>query len=335
MRAVVVNATGGPEVLTNSAWPDPEPGPLDVVVKIEAVGVCGQDQAIRAGLVKLATPFVLGHEIAGEVVAIGPKATRFAPGERVASKQFSTCGACLECRSGRDVDCADRVHVYGGYGEYAAIGENALLKIPDGVDTAAASIVACAIGSVFQALSSIGRTQPGEYVAITGAGGGLGVHAIQLVRALGAIPIAVTTSPGKADRLRELGAELVLDSRDSAFVEVLVEATNGGPQVVLDNVGHPDGFATCFRALRKRGRYVITGQLYREKVSFYPAFVVNREPVITGSASTNMSSFIRTLGLVAERRVRPVIETFPLAEAAQVHERIARSEVFGRAVLVP
>jgi 2-desacetyl-2-hydroxyethyl bacteriochlorophyllide A dehydrogenase len=335
MRAVVVESPGGPEVLTERTWPDPVAGDLDVVVRIAGVGVCGQDQAIRSGLVAVPPPFVPGHEIAGKVVEVGAKVTRFAPGDLVAAKQFSSCGSCLECRSGRDVDCADRVHVYGGYAECAAIAEDALLEIPGGLEPAAAAIVACAIGSCLQALTSVARVQAGEYVVVTGAGGGLGTHAIQLVRAVGAVPIAVTTSPRKAARLRELGAELVLNSRDEAFVEALVEATRGGPQVVLDNVGHPEGFRSAFRALRRRGRYVFTGQLHRERVSFYPALAIHKEAVITGSASTNMGSFMRAMELVSQGAVRPVIKKFRLAEAAVVHERMAGSELFGRAVLVP
>jgi acryloyl-coenzyme A reductase len=335
MRAAVVTEPGPPEALQLTEVPVPRPGPLEVLIKVGAVGVCGQDHAIRSGLVSMETPFIPGHEIAGVVAAVGPKVTRFGRGDRVACKQFVTCGACQACRSGADGECGQRVHVYGGYGEYAAIGENALLAIPEDIDEASASIVACAIGTTVQALSSIAEVRFGEQVVIIGAGGGLGIHAIQVVRALGAIPVAVTTSPGKARVMTALGANAVLDSRDPEFVEALIDATNGGPHVVLDNVGLSEGFKSCFRALRQRGRYVFLGQLYRERVDFYPAFILHKEAIITGSSSTTMASFMTALQMVAERQVKPVIETFPLDRAVEVHERTARGEITGRAVLVP
>ncbi len=327
---------GGPEVLGVEARDVPTPEATEVLIRVRACGVCGHDQADRAGLTRVSMPCVLGHELAGEVVEVGRSVRAFRKGDLVASKQFMTCGSCLACRSGQELDCPKRRFVYGGCAEYVTISDDALLLVPEGVDPVGASIVACAIGTCFQALVSIGKMLPGETVAVTGAGGGLGIHGIQLVRALGGEPIAITSSPEKTELLLQLGATAVVVGREKGFFEEILTLTKGrGVDMVLDSVGHPLGFNECLRALRPRGRYVLTGQLYRERISLYPFFVFSRETVITGSASTLMSSFMAAMELVRTKKVVPIVgATLPLSEAAKAHSLMDNRGVTGRVVLV-
>ncbi len=335
MRAVVLAAPGGPEVLHLVAVEKPRVGPRDVLLRVSACGVCGQDRAVREGLVKVDLPCVIGHEISGVVEHVGAGVDDFRVGDRVACKQFSTCGRCRACRSGRDTECPYRKHVYGGYAEYAVIPQDALLAVPDSVGLTEASIVSCAVGSVLQALTDVAQIASGEYVAVTGAGGGLGVHAIQVAAAFHARPIALTTSPAKAALLRKFGAYAVLDPSSEDFSAAMADTTEGqGPHVVLDNVGNAATFDACFRALRRHGRYVFTGQLFKERISLYPAFVFHKEAVITGSASTTMSSFMAAMELVERKIIRPVVTPFPLDRAADIHKGESDREICGRAVLL-
>jgi acryloyl-coenzyme A reductase len=335
MKAVSFAETGGPEVLTYGELPDPTPTDTQVVVAVKACGVCGHDSADRAGLAHIPLPAVLGHEIAGDVVEVGRAVRGFAVGDRVACKQFHTCGHCLPCRSGDELSCAEKQFNYGGGAELVALEQDTLLPVPDGIAYADAALTACAVGTCLQALDRVGRLQPGETAVITGAGGGLGLHAVQVAAAMGARVIALTSSPRKAELLGRYGAdEVVVSSADLATN--LLDLTGGrGPELVLDNVGHPDVFSGCFRALARRGRYVLTGQLYRQKISLFPAFVFFKEAVITGSGSTLMSTFMRSMELVADGKVRPVTETFALADAVAAHTAVDGSQVVGRAVLVP
>jgi D-arabinose 1-dehydrogenase-like Zn-dependent alcohol dehydrogenase len=335
MRAVVLTTPGGGDVLHLVGREKPRVGAGDVLLKVAACGVCGQDRAVREGLIKVDLPCVIGHEISGVVEEVGASVDGFRPGDRVACKQFSTCGHCRACRSGRDTDCAYRKHVYGGYAEYVAIPQDALLAVPDGVGLIEASIVSCAVGSVLQALTEVAQIRGGEYVAVTGAGGGLGVHAIQIAAAFHARPIALTTSPAKADLLRTLGACAVLDPSSEDFGAALADTTEGqGPHVVLDNVGNAATFLACFRALRQHGRYVFTGQIFKERISLYPAFIFQKEAVITGSASTRMGSFMAAMELVERKTIRPVVTPLPLDQAGDLHQAKANTEFCGRAVLV-
>jgi len=337
MKAAVIHEQGTPDVLKIEDVPDPKPSPTQVVIKVHACGVCGHDQADRQGLTQPhGIPCILGHEMSGEVVEVGSQVRHFHPGDVVATKQFTTCGKCLPCRSGMELDCAKKQFIYGGYAEYVAVEDDTLLRVPEGVDVVGASIVACAVGTCYQALTAIAKVQPGEWVVVTGAGGGLGLHGVQVAAALGGRVIAVTTSPQKNAFLSQIGAECVVVGRDEPYANQIVEITGGkGAEVVLDQVGHPTQFNQCFRALAKRGRYVLTGQLYRERIGLYAAFVFGKEAVIAGSASTPMHAFMRSMDLVRDGRVKPVYEKIPLVDAVKAHTGIDNHTIVGRAVLVP
>jgi D-arabinose 1-dehydrogenase-like Zn-dependent alcohol dehydrogenase len=219
--------------------------------------------------------------------------------------------------------------------EYVLIPQDALLPVPDGVDLTGAAIVACAVGSSYQALVRIARVLPGETVAVAGAGGGLGIHAVQIARALGSKVVALTSSADKIDLLRELGAAHVLLNRKGCYKDLLDITSGRGVDVVVDLVGHPDSFDDCFRGLSQRGRYVLAGQVYGRRVSVHPFFVFSTEKVITGSSSTLMSTFMHSMDLVQQGKVRPIVQTYPFAEAAKVHADMDGRRVMGRAVLVP
>jgi acryloyl-coenzyme A reductase len=336
MRAAVVHETGGPSVLQLEEIDRPTPSPTQVVVEVAACGICGHDQADRLGLTKIPLPEVLGHEFAGTVVEVGSKVRHFSVGDRVAAKQFTTCGHCAFCLSGRELECPDKSFNYGGYAEYVAVEDSALLPVPDALDLADATVVACAVGTCLQALKRIAKLRAGETVLVTGAGGGLGIHGMQVVAALGGIPVAVTSSPAKEKQLLSLGAAHVVTTDDKNYWRQILDVTNGkGAEVVLDNVGHPDVFSGCFRGLARGGRYVLTGQMTGERVSFFPAFVFGPEAVITGSASTSMATFVESMEMVADGRVKAAVERFPLDSVVEAAAAVDDRRVAGRAVLVP
>jgi D-arabinose 1-dehydrogenase-like Zn-dependent alcohol dehydrogenase len=336
VRAALMSETGGPSVLRLQDVDRPEPAPNEVLLEVAACGMCGHDQADRMGLTTIPLPEILGHEIAGTVVEVGSKVQRFQVGDRVAKKQFTTCGHCAACLAGREIQCAQRIFNYGGFAEYVTARESTLLPVPDGVDLAAASVVACAVGTCLQALRRIARVQPGETVVVTGAGGGLGLHGVQVAAALGATVIAITSTADKAAQLSKIGAAHVITTDTADYWKKILNVTEGrGAEVVLDNVGHPKLFSQCFRGLAHAGRYVFTGQVGAERVSFFPAFVFAKEAVITGSASTSMSTFVDSMALVADGLVIPVVETYPLDDVVRAFEDLDARRVVGRAVIVP
>lgn len=345
MKAMVVHAPGGIEVMTIERIPDPTPGPKDVVIKVDACGVCFHDIVTRNGTLKAGVemPCILGHEISGTVVAVGRDVKSFRPDDRVATVQrYHICGACRHCRNGRETLCPDRKFtgdfgLVGGYAEYVAIEDDNVALVPDGVALQDASIVACAIGTILNAIREVGRLAPGEYALVTGAGGGLGMHAVQLARLAGAHVVAQTTSADKAEQIRALGAhEVIVHGRGEDFSAAVREATGGqGVDVAIDNVGS-QLFDPIRRSMGIGGRWIMIGQLTGQFVPFNPAQLFLKNVSMLSATSTTRRQLEDCLALVARGAVKPIISlALPLERAAEAHALIEAGKAAGRIVLRP
>lgn len=343
MRAVVVRETGGTDVLRIEALQQPRPGPTEVVIRVDACGICTLDVVTRQGTYRrnVELPLVPGHEISGTVVAVGAQVQRLQAGDRVATTQrYHVCGRCRLCRSGHETLCAQRRFLgqnglRGGYAEFVAVEDDNVARVPGGVPAEHAAVAACAIGTSLNAVRDTGKVQLGERVMVTGAGGGLGVHALQLARAAGAFVIAQTTSADKAGLLEQLGAHVVLVSgRDQDFSARVMSLTDGhGVDVAIDNVGTPV-FESVRRSLAVNGRWVLVGQLTGGLVPFSPAQLFLRNQSMLSVHSTSRAQLEDSLDLIARGLVKPVItETCALDEVAQAHRRMEAGGVTGRLVI--
>src|SRR6478752_5770600 len=190
MKAVVIEAFGGPEKLKVQERPTPRPDFGDILVKVEVAGVCHHDVLHRAGKLPGAKAGVVpGHETAGQVVAVGPHVATHAIGDRVVVYQRRFCGQCRNCLRGRQDMCralgAPAVDTEGGYAEYVSVPAAMGIHLPDEVEWHAAALACCPVATSVRALTSVAGLRPGDTVLVTGASGGLGVHQLQLVRALG------------------------------------------------------------------------------------------------------------------------------------------------------
>jgi D-arabinose 1-dehydrogenase-like Zn-dependent alcohol dehydrogenase len=285
----------------------------------------------------------LGHEVAGTVVELGAQVKGFKLGDRVATTQRSyICGHCRFCRSGFEPLCAQRVFLgdvglVGGYAQYLAISSDCIAQVPDGVDLDHAAVAACAVGTVLNAVRDVGRVQMGETVLITGAGGGLGLHAIQLARLAGARVLAQTTSADKVELIRKMGAhEVVLHKRGEPFAPLVRDMTQGqGADVIIDNVG-----TVLFEDMRKslaiQGRWLMIGQLTGDFVPFNPAQFFLKNQSLLSVTSTSRSQLEDVLTLMQRGQVTPVIERkLPLIEAAQAHQAVEAGRTTGRWLLSP
>ncbi|MGE0313437.1 MAG: alcohol dehydrogenase catalytic domain-containing protein [Lautropia sp.] len=345
MRAVVVRSTGGPEVLGLERIERPRPSGAEVLVRVSACGVCALDVATRNGHYRqgVGLPLVPGHEICGVVAETGPEVDTLVVGDRVASSQrYRVCGHCQLCRSGFEALCPDRRFLgvrgfVGGYAEYVAIDEHTLARVPPGVSDEQAAIAACAIGTCLNAIRDVGRVRLGEQVLVTGAGGGLGVHAVQLARLAGARVIALTGAADKAPLLASLGAhEVVVASRGEDFAERVRALTDGrGADVIVDNVGTPI-FSSTRRSLAPNGRWLLVGQVTGGFVDFNPAQLFLRNQSMLSVNSTSRAQLEQTLALIARGDVRPVIAGIePLEAIGSVHRRLEAGGVAGRIVVRP
>ncbi len=342
MRAVVLRQFGPAENLTLEEVPAPSGGTLrpgEVLIRVESVGVCYHDLINRMGnLPRTKLPSILGHEIAGTVTAIGPEVRGVAVGQRVATIQRAPCGRCDLCRRDRASLCKEGLffgeEIPGGYASWVVAPEQALAVVPAGLDMNEAAICACTLGTALHVARTRGRVQAGEQVLITGASGGVGLHAIQMVRHLGARPIAVTSSPDKAARLHEAGAEEVIISPDLQFAREARRRTGGrGADVVLEITGALT-FDQSLRSLAPAGRLVVVGNLETRMVEINPGLIILKELEIIGSFATSTAELREVFELVAAGRLKPVVTgVMPLREAAAAHRILQDRGVFGRMVL--
>ena len=340
MKAMIVSEHGDPDVLRMGEIEKPVPTGRQVLVRVHACGVCRRDILIRRGPTQHSYPgqLVLGHEIAGVVVGLGPDARNLSVGDRVCSTQREyVCGCCTMCRSDRETLCPDRRFLgqdaLGGYAEYVAVMDDNLVRLPDNVSLETGSIVACAVGTSFNAVCDTGRVKPGERVLITGMGG-LGIHAVQIARAAGAFVIAATRSPAKAKVIEEMGANRVVVADDGRFASGVREATGGrGADVAIDTVGGAV-FYEVRRSVALGGRIVLVGEVTGTKVEIDMATIYRRGLEIRSAVSTSRRQLEMTLRLVAAGSVRPVVErTMPLSDAAVAHRMVEDNAVTGRIVL--
>jgi len=288
-------------------------------------------------------PCILGHEISGTVVEVGRDVRAFRKDDRVATAQrYHICGACRCCRTGREPLCPERKFtgdwgLVGGYAEYVAIEDDNVALVPEGMALQDASIVACAIGTILNAIREVGRLAAGESVLVTGAGGGLGMHAVQLARLAGAYVVAQTSSPEKAERIRALGAhDVIVHARGEDFSGAVKNATGGqGVDVAIDNVGS-QLFDAIRRSLATGGRWIMIGQLTGQFVPFNPAQLFLKSISMLSATSTTRKQLQDCLALVARGAVKPIISlALPLERAAEAHVLVESGKAVGRIVLRP
>lgn len=345
MRAMVVTAPGDADALVLTDVPMPEMRPNDVRIRVEACGVCFHDVVTRNGVLRrgIKMPVIPGHEISGIVDAVGPTVRDFRPGDRVATVQRRhICGHCNYCRSGRETSCEEREFLgdwglNGGYAEYVCVEEDNIAHVPAELPLDEAAVIACVIGTELNAVRDVAHVQPGDRVLVTGAGGGLGIHGVQVARAAGGFVIGLTTSEEKAEAIRQAGAhEVVIAARDGDFSDAVKAVTGGdGVDVAIDNVGSPL-FQPTRRSLAMGGRWIFVGQLTGEFVQLNPAQLFMRDISIRSVKSTSRKQLQDCLQMVRLGQVRPIItEKLPLEDAPAAHRAVESGRSMGRILLKP
>ncbi len=311
-------------------------------MRVAACGFCHHDLLVMAGRLRrgVAPGVVLGHEIAGVVEAVGDGVRRVSPGDRVVSLLTNVCGHCDRCRSGREHRCRNGEGIghgrNGGFAEYAAISEHSLALLPDALELTAAALLACPAGVALQALSAV-ETSAGETVVVTGSGGGLGVHAVQLAAALGARTLAVTSSPQKARTLAGYGADEVIETGELDFAEIVMVLTaDEGADVVIDTVGAAT-LRSSVRSLAQYGRLALLGEVGGEgSLRGVIPEIVFRDARLTGVSGVSRDTLERAAALAGDGRLKPVLqEVMPLEEAGRAFKLVSSRAVLGRMALVP
>jgi D-arabinose 1-dehydrogenase-like Zn-dependent alcohol dehydrogenase len=342
MRVIVVHESGSADSLSLETRSRPALRAGEALVQVEAEGVCFRDIVERrGGFPFIKRPVIPGHEFAGRIVELADTDATLQLGQRVVNLHRARCGACDMCCAGHEPRCRRSLEVFGlsidgGYAEFVAAPVGALVPLPDGIDPTQACFLGCTAAVALRALRTVARVQPAETVLVAGASGGVGIHAVQVARALGARVLAVTSSPDKAAAIADAGADEVLVVTDAAFHKQVKRATSGkGVDVVLDCVGTPTLNASL-RSLDQRGRLVVIGNVTSDRFEVNPGLVILSELQILGSAGCTRADLEQVLAWVLAGEVRPVVaEVLPLEQAALAQQRLEAKGVVGRIVLRP
>ncbi len=337
MRAILIEKPGGPEAMRLAETPDPVPGPGEVLVRVRAAGVNRADLLQRMGKYPPppgASP-ILGLELAGEVVALGPPASGPLPPE-------AALGA-----AGEPLSEGDRVMALvtgGGYASLASVPAVTAMRVPDRLTWSEAAAVPEAFLTAWMNLVVLGKLREGESVLIHAGASGVGSAAIQLARELGATVLTTAGSGEKLAFCRELGASTTVNRHDGDFAEAVLAATgNRGVDLVLDFVGAPY-WASNLRALARGGRLTLIGFLGGSSGDCDLGPVMRKSLTVTGTTlrgtaleekavlSAGFAEF--ALPRFADGRLRALVDrTFTLGEAAGAHRFMAGNGNAGKLVL--
>ncbi|MGH3675744.1 MAG: alcohol dehydrogenase [Mycobacterium sp.] len=311
----------------------PEPGRGQVRVKVRACGVCHSDAMTVAGAMGNAFPRAPGHEVAGEVDAVGEGVSGWTVGDRVGVGWFGGCDfSCEACRRGDFISCENGqipgIAYDGGYAEYMVAPAEALARIPDDLSDVDAAPLLCAGITTFNALrESVAR--PGDLVAILGVGG-LGHLGVQYAAKMGFEVAAIARGKEKGPLAKELGAHHYIDSKASDVAEELNKL--GGAMVVLATVTVPDAMTPALGGLKARGQLVVVGAS-ADPMQVPPFALIPGSNGVQGHASGTSQDSEDTLRFSALTGVRPTIETMPLSEAQAAYDKMMSGDARFRMVL--
>jgi alcohol dehydrogenase len=341
VRAMVMEQIGGP--LRIQEVPDPVPPAGGVVVRVRATGLCRSDWHGWAGHDDITLPHVPGHELAGEISAVGTGVEKWSAGDRVTVPFTCGCGRCEWCRSGKAQEQPGFTH-WGSFAQYVALhaADANLVAIPAAVSFEAAAALGCRFATAYRALAGRARLAAGEWVTVIGAGG-VGLSAVMIARAFGAGVIAVDRNAAALDAAKALGASHVLasDGTGSGDVPARVhEITGGGSHVAVDAIGSEQACTDSIMSLRRRGRHVQVGLL--PAVTGNPrlpmARVIGWELDLLGSHGMAAADYPAMLALIQSGDLRPqqLIERIvDLDEAAVLLPGLEHAQPAGMTMIDP
>jgi alcohol dehydrogenase, propanol-preferring len=335
MRAAVVREFGKP--LHLDEVPVPTPGPGEVLVKIEASGVCHTDLHAADGdwAAKPALPFIPGHEGAGTVAALGPGVKHFKEGDAVGIAWLhDACGECEYCISGWETLCRSQRNsgysVNGSFAEYAIGASAYVARLPNNVPFPEVAPILCAGVATYKAIKET-ETRAGEWLAISGVGG-LGHIAVQYAKAMGLHVVALDVTDEKLALARKVGADVALNATEPHAVRSVLKATGGGAHGVVVTAVSPSAFSQAINLARRKGTISLVGL----PPGTFPTpilDVVLKRITIRGSIVGTRKDLAEALAFAADGLVRAHLKTAPLAEVNRVFADLRAGKVEGRIVL--
>jgi NADPH:quinone reductase len=334
LKAIVIREFGPPGVMKFEDVPTPEPGPGEVLIKVYAVSVNQTlDTKVRAGKYArpVTLPLVPGVDPCGEIVKVGEGVTARKVGDRV------TVGLRLRGSSGSEAIRLMGVHAWGGYAEYVKAIADTTTIVPDGVDYPTACVVARHAPTAFHLLQDHAKVQPGEWVLVMGAAGGLGSAGVQVAKYLGAHVIAAAGSDERVKVGLDLGADGGVNYRAQDLTTEALRITGGkGVNVVFENIGDPELFPKAFNTLVRHGRLVTAGGHAGGVVPLDVNRLYLNHITVMGRTGETAEGARLSLQMAAEGKFKALIDrVMPLSQAVQAHELVEQRSLLGKIILDP
>ena len=334
MKAVAIYAHGEMDALVYEPdFPEPDIGPDQVLIDVKATSLNYHDVFTRRGMpgIKIPMPMIMGLDIAGEIAQLGPGVEGWSVGERVL------------------LDPIDRVNgglmgetIPGGLAERCRVGAHQLIRMPDGVSFADAAALPVAYGTAHRMMLTQGRVQAGERVLILGASGGVGTCCVFLAKMAGAEVIACASSDAKLERLRQFGADHLINYTTHDFHHEVFRLFGkphrrggGGVDVVINYTGG-DTWVPSLRSLRKGGRMLTCGATAGYDPPTDIRYIWTYELQLLGSNGWTVDDLTSLLRMVQTGQLKPVIDrVLPLTEAAEALRLLEDREVIGKVIVTP
>ncbi|MBI2882025.1 MAG: zinc-binding dehydrogenase [Candidatus Tectomicrobia bacterium] len=344
MKAVVFHEYGPVDVLKYEEVPTPKPSSGEVLMRVRATALNQADLMARRGhpyRPNRSFPHVLGADIAGEIVELGPDVEGIGVGNPVIAYGTLSCGRCEFCAAGDTNICFRRgylgAHEWGGYAQYMKLpAANAVPFDAARVSWEAAAAFNQVYLTAWHMLVTRAGLRPGEDVLIHAAGSGLGMAGLEIAKCTGARVFATAGSDEKCERARKMGADYVINYRKQDFAEEVRRLTGKrGVDLVFEHIGR-DTWDGSVRSLVRRGRLVTCGGTSGYEVATSVAHIFHKELTLIGSNYGTLPEF-RTLVRLLDRGVfHPVVqEVMPLREARRAHRILEERQAFGKLVLIP
>ncbi|MDM7275997.1 MAG: zinc-binding dehydrogenase [Thermoprotei archaeon] len=342
MKAIVLEGVGEVDLLVEREVETPRVGPGEVLLKVAGCGICYRDVLARKGFMKTKTPVIPGHEVSGYVVEVGEGVDSLEKGDLVASLIYSFDARDPECSEGRENICRSTrwlgEDMDGCYAEYIKLPHWILKRVgdPGEAPPEAYSFAACVVGTVLRALKTLGGARKGECALVTGASGGVGIHAVQVARSLGLKVIGVTRSEEKARLIEKYGADNVIVYRDR-FSEEARRLTEGrGPEIIVETVGGPT-LDQSLRSVARGGRVMVIGNVDPRPQQVLLGLIILREVKVQGVLNSTLRELEEAINILKRGEVKPVYRPIKLeaGEVREAHKILERGGSMGRIVIKP
>ncbi len=340
MKAVRYHQYGGPEVLQYEDIPEPGIRKDEVLLRVKACALNHLDLWLRKGTYNPKLPHINGSDVAGEIVEVGEYVTGLQNGQRVLLAPMTFCGRCRACVSGQQNFCRSFTvlgnGVDGGNRELMPARHDLVIPIPDSLSFDEAASVPLVFLTAWHMLVARAGIKPGQTILVLGAGSGIGSAAIQLGKLFSTRVIATAGDERKLEKARELGADYGINHYQQKISEEVKKITaKEGVDIVFEHVGEAT-WGESMKSLKPGGTIVTCGATTGPNAQLDLRFLFSRQYNLLGSYMGNMGDLHEVLSHIFSGRLKPVVDsTFPLSKTRAAHERLEKSEMFGKVVLQP